>query len=329
MEKKKISIIVPAYNIEDYLGRCLDSLLAQSYQNLEIIVVDDGSADRTAEILDAYAIKDSRIIAVHQQNQGVSAARNHGLDLATGDYIGFTDGDDLVEPDMFAFLANLLDKKKVDIAHCGYQMVFPNRIDYYYNTGIERLMNNDEGVYELLTGTMIEPGLWNKLYRAELFQTVRLPVGVQETEDLLCNFELFMLAKNSYFADVPKYHYMLREGSATTSVMSEKKYRDRFYVASTILERCKGNDALYGAAYEKYIRIIIQNATQQNWSKLRQEFRQRLKSEAGSVLREKNISRKLKGMVLGVAYMPGLYRLVRGIYEKKTGINHKYDLQGK
>lgn len=326
MGKKKISIIVPAYNIENYLGRCLESLLAQTYQNLEIIVVDDGSTDQTAKILDTYAEKDKRIIAVHQENQGVSAARNHGLDFATGDYIGFTDGDDFVESDMYAFLANLLEKKRVDIAHCGYQMVFPNRIDYYYNTGTERFMNHDEGVYELLTGTMIEPGLWNKLYRAELFRAVRLPVGVQETEDLLCNFELFMLAKNSYFVDVPKYHYILREGSATTTVLSEKKHRDRFYVTSTMLERCKGHDALYGAAYEKYIRIIIENATQQNWQKLRQEFRQHLKAEARAILREKKISRKLKGMVFGVTYMPGMYYLVRKIYEKKTGINHKYDL---
>lgn len=326
MEKKKISIIVPAYNIADYLGRCLDSLLAQSYENLEIIVVDDGSSDQTAEVLDTYAAKDSRIIAVYQSNQGVSAARNHGLDLATGDYIGFTDGDDFVESDMFAFLVQLLEEKRVDIAHCGYQMVFPNHIDYYYNTGTERLLNQDEGVYELLTGTMIEPGLWNKLYRAELFQSVRLAEGVQETEDLLCNFELFMLAENSYFADVPKYHYMLREGSATTTVMSEKKHQDRFHVASTMLERCKENDVLYSAAYEKYIRIIIENATQKNWQKLRQEFRQRLKAEVGTVLREKKISRKLKGMVLGIVYMPRLYYLVRRAYEKKTGINHKYDL---
>lgn len=326
MEKKKISIIVPAYNIAEYLGRCLDSLLGQSYQNLEIIVVDDGSSDQTAEIIDTYATKDSRIVAVHQQNQGVSAARNHGLDLVTGDYIGFTDGDDIIESDMFAFLADILEKKKVDIAHCGYQMVFPNRVDYYYNTGVERLMNRDEGVYELLVGTMIEPGLWNKLYRAELFQEVRLPVGVQETEDLLCNFELFMLAEHSYFVDVPKYHYMLREGSATTTVMSEKKHHDRFYVASTILERCKGNDVLFSVAYEKYIRIIIENATQGNWSELRKEFRQRLKAEVGFVLKEKKINRKLKGMVWGVVYMPKMYHLVRTAYEKKTGINHKYDL---
>ena len=326
MEEKKISIIVPAYNIQDYLGRCLDSLLAQSYHNLEIIVVDDGSSDKTAEILDMYAAKDKRIVAIHQKNQGVSAARNRGLDIATGNYIGFTDGDDLVEPDMYAFLMNLLEEKKVDIAHCGYQMVFPNHIDYYYNTGIECLMNHDEGVYELLIGSMVEPGLGNKLYRAELFQSVRLKEEVQETEDLLCNFELFMQAECSYFVDVPKYYYMLREGSATATVMSEKKYRDRFYVVSTILERCKENSVLCGIAYEKYIRIIIGNATQQSYSKLRQEFEQRLKKEVWTVLKEKKIGCKLKVMVCGVVYMPRLYHLVRRAYEKKTGINHKYDL---
>lgn len=326
MEEKKVSIIVPAYNIQDYLGRCLDSLLNQSYHNLEIIVVDDGSSDKTAEILDMYAEKDKRIIAIHQKNQGVSVARNRGLDIATGNYIGFTDGDDMVEPDMYEFLLNLIEEKKVDIAHCGYQMVFPNRIDYYYNTEIERMMNHDEGLYELLTGNMIEPGLWNKLYRAELFRSVRLKEGVQETEDLLCNFELFMQAHSSYFVDIPKYHYMLREGSATTTVMSEKKYRDRYYVVSEILERCKDNCVLCGIAYEKYIRIIIENATQQIYPNLRQEFKKRLKEEVWIVLRKKEISCKLKVMVCGIVYMPRLYHLVRRLYEKKTGINHKYDL---
>ena len=164
---KKISIIVPIYNIEKYLPRCLESILAQTYKNIEVILVDDGSVDNSGMIADTYARNDQRIIVIHQVNKGVSAARNAGLDLATGDYIGFVDGDDYIEPDMYEILMRIIDEQQVDIAHCGYQMVYPSRIDYYYNTREKQKMNREEGVFELLKGRKIEPGLWNKLYKAE------------------------------------------------------------------------------------------------------------------------------------------------------------------
>ena len=236
---KKISIIVPIYNIEKYLPRCLDSILAQTYKNLEVILVDDGSVDNSGMIADKYARNDQRIIVIHQVNKGVSAARNAGLDLATGDYIGFVDGDDYIEPDMYEILMRIIDEQQVDIAHCGYQMVYPSRIDYYYNTREKQKMNREEGVFELLKGRKIEPGLWNKLYKAELFKEIRLPIGIAETEDLLCNFELFCLAESSFFYDVSKYHYMLRSGSATSETLSEKKRRDRYYVVSYIMSKVR------------------------------------------------------------------------------------------
>ena len=135
MDEKLVSVIIPAYNIEDYIGRCLDSIISQTYKNLEIIVVDDGSRDYTGEILDNYAKKDRRIKVIHKENGGVSSARNKGIEAAEGDYIGFIDGDDLIEPEMYKTLVDLLEEENADIAHCGYQMVFPDRIDYYHNTG--------------------------------------------------------------------------------------------------------------------------------------------------------------------------------------------------
>ena len=129
MDEKLVSVIIPAYNIEDYIGRCLDSIISQTYKNLEIIVVDDGSRDHTGEILDNYAKKDRRIKVIHKENGGVSSARNKGIEAAEGDYIGFIDGDDLIESEMYKTLVDLLEEENADIAHCGYQMVFPDRID--------------------------------------------------------------------------------------------------------------------------------------------------------------------------------------------------------
>ena len=115
MDEKLVSVIIPAYNIEDYIGRCLDSIISQTYKNLEIIVVDDGSRDYTGEILDNYAKKDRRIKVIHKENGGVSSARNKGIEAAEGDYIGFIDGDDLIEPEMYKTLVDLLEEENADI----------------------------------------------------------------------------------------------------------------------------------------------------------------------------------------------------------------------
>lgn len=124
MVMKKISVVIPAYNIESYLGRCLDSLLAQSYPELEIIVTDDGSSDGTGALLDRYAAEYPKIIAIHQKNGGVTAARLAALKRAKGDYIGFVDGDDLVDREMFQTLIADAEEYDADIAHCGYQWYF-------------------------------------------------------------------------------------------------------------------------------------------------------------------------------------------------------------
>lgn len=156
MTKKLVSVIIPAYNIEKYIGRCLDSVLSQIYENLEIIIVDDGSSDGTGKILDDYEKRDSRIKVIHKENGGVSSARNKGLDMAVGDYIGFVDGDDIIAPEMYETLVKLLEEEDADIAHCGYQMVFPDRVDYYYNTGKRKVQTTKEGLKDLLLGEIIE-----------------------------------------------------------------------------------------------------------------------------------------------------------------------------
>lgn len=115
---KKISIIVPVYKVESYLSRCIDSILAQTYQNFELMLVDDGSLDRCGEICDNYAKKDDRIKVIHQPNRGVSAARNAGLDLATGDYIGFVDSDDYISINMYSDMIKLLEVNGLDIIIC-------------------------------------------------------------------------------------------------------------------------------------------------------------------------------------------------------------------
>ena len=133
-----ISVIVPAYNIEDYLSKCLDSILIQSYKNMEIVIIDDGSTDGTAQIADSYQVKyPDKVVCLHLQNGGVLRARMRGIEEASGEWIGFVDGDDEIEIDMYERLINNAYIYGADISHCGYQTIVNNgeRIHYFYNTG--------------------------------------------------------------------------------------------------------------------------------------------------------------------------------------------------
>ena len=137
MQNDLISIIVPVFNLENELPRCLDSILAQSYQSIEVIVVDDGSSDNSADVMRQYAEKDSRIKPVFQENGGVTSARLHGVREASGQWIGFVDGDDKIESDMYERLLRNAAEYHADISHCGYQMCFDDgRIHYFHNTGL-------------------------------------------------------------------------------------------------------------------------------------------------------------------------------------------------
>lgn len=128
MESKLISVIVPVYNVEKYLSKCIDSILAQTYKNLEIILVDDGSPDNCPKICDEYAKKDNRIKVIHKENGGLSAARNVALDIAKGEYIGFVDSDDFIAEDMYEVLYNLAEKYNAEISSVSFYKVIENNI---------------------------------------------------------------------------------------------------------------------------------------------------------------------------------------------------------
>lgn len=259
MSTNLISVIVPAYNIVDYLPRCLDSILNQTYSNLEVIVISDGSTDGTNEVIKKYAEKDDRIVPIYKENSGVSDTRNKGLDIAEGDYIGFVDGDDYIEPNMYETLLNNLLENDADISHCGYQMVFPSRVDYYYNTGKKVIQNNQKGIRDLLVGDYVEPGLCNKLYRKEVLAGLKMPNDIRINEDVLFNFYAFGNSKSSFYEDKPFYHYILRRGSAATAKVNDNKLFDPIKVRREIFEySCKYyNNDIQSLAYTSYLGSII------------------------------------------------------------------------
>ena len=214
MENSKISVIIPVYKVEAYLPRCLDSVINQTYKNLEIILVDDGSPDKSGEICDKYAALDGRIKVIHKSNEGVAKARNDALDVATGEYIGFVDSDDWIEPDMYEFLMSVLSKHDADISMCG-ETVYENGKAIYSdkNNDIQVLDQTDAKKLTVKGGSM---GLvWNKLYKKEIIENIRFSSEYGCSEDLMFAYQALGHTNKMVLVKQAKYNYFRREGSIT------------------------------------------------------------------------------------------------------------------
>lgn len=218
--KKLISVIVPVYNVDSYLQRCLDSLLNQTYEKLEILLIDDGSKDESPSICDAYAEKDSRIRVIHKENGGLSSARNTGLKMAQGDYIAFVDSDDYLKKDMYEYLMKGIEKYDADISVCQRIMVKngketpcdrENDEVYDTETAVKKLLNED-----------IMNAVWNKLYKREITEGIEFPVG-RNYESTAVTFQYITRAKKVVNLKKSKYYYLMRDGS----IVHEKNIKNR------------------------------------------------------------------------------------------------------
>lgn len=208
MQEAKISIIVPVYNVEPYLRKCLDSIIHQTYQNLEIILVDDGSPDNCGAICDEYAAGDQRIKVIHKINGGVSSARNAGLEAATGDWIGWVDPDDYIASDMYEYLLEGAQKYGADITVCGRTEVYPDR-QVSIGWGRETVLGREEAIGLLLEDGMLRNYLWDKLWRKELFQDIEFPRG-RNFEDIATIYRLFEKVDMIVCFPQCKYFYLQR-----------------------------------------------------------------------------------------------------------------------
>lgn len=311
----KISVIVPVYNVENYLSACLDSILSQTYQDFEIILIDDGSKDASGQICDAYAGKDPRIQVVHQENGGVSRARNRGLELATGELISFIDSDDTLEPDMYELLVRVMREHNADISHCGYKHIVGEEIRLVHDT--KRVIpQHTQGALDcFVDGRMFGGGLWNKLYRRELLDNFSFREDLKNNEDILFNFEAFRQANRSVFADYPLYNYIARVGtSAVFTIPSEKKIRDSCVVSQTIWESLRGTP-LQDSAAVRHLRSL--RSYYLYCAKYAPEKCGEIRSEILLVAREAgNLGRNMSINVKLIRYCPWLFRLVYTTYDK-------------
>ncbi len=204
-----ISIIVPVYRVEAYLGKCIDSILAQTMRDFELILVDDGSPDRCGAICDDYVARDSRIRVLHTTNQGLGMARNAGLNVATGKFIGFVDSDDWIEPDMYDVLWRQIEAVNADLAICS--TWFDGKGSAPFQTGQVHTWGRAGFAKMLSDDVVITNHLWNKLYRTNLLTGVRF-LGGRDFEDIDFFTALLSRVQRVIYIEVPKYHYVWRVG---------------------------------------------------------------------------------------------------------------------
>ncbi len=225
---KLVSVIVAAYNIEEYLPRCLDSLLAQTYSLLEIILVDDGSTDGTAAICDKYSAENENVKVIHRKNGGLSAARNSGLEAVTGDFVGFVDGDDWVEPEMYEAMVNACMETNARIAVCNYREIGEGAEDFC-PTGkrLELTMHEAMDLYLSVDAEYhIYNSVWSKLFAWEVVKDLRFVEG-KSSEDIMYTTWALAKAEKCVLLDEAFYNYVIdRSGSIMNMRLAERRFQD-------------------------------------------------------------------------------------------------------
>ena len=232
-QKYKLSIVVPDYNLEKYIARCLDSLLHQTYHNLEIIVVDNGSTDSSGVICDEYAAKDNRIKVIHQENKGAGGSRNTGIDNATGEYITFVDGDDFVDSYMMEKMMSAIITFNADMAVCRYRQVSVDEVyvEAPYQDGKVCVMDN----YEMLSAyceedesLVIQNALWNKLIKKKYLDDIRMWEN-RKYEDVAFSLKMIKNVQKTVYIDTPMYNYIIDRCDSGINDQSYKTLvRDQF-----------------------------------------------------------------------------------------------------
>lgn len=219
-----ISVIVPVYKVEKYLEKCVNSIRSQSYSDLEIILVDDGSPDNCGKICDEMALNDQRIRVIHQKNQGLAAARNAGLAIAQGKYVAFVDSDDTIENGTYLLLYNMIEHYDTDIAICECRKVKESEVleQVEYSKYENKVLDNNK-LWELVFGQLNNSSC-NKLYKRSLIGDLQFPQKVVHGEDLLFNIEYLAKCNIGVYNEAPVYNYLSRNNSITRSSFNENVF---------------------------------------------------------------------------------------------------------
>lgn len=319
----KISIIIPVYNVEKYLPKCLDSVLNQTFQDYEMILVDDGSTDRSGEICEEYAARDSRIRVFHQENQGVSAARNHGLEAVRGEWIGFMDADDFIVEDMYQVLYENAVRFQTGISMCRH-------IEYYINSPVVpdanaevKILSDQEAIKMVMEAKIVSVNPVDKLYRRDLFDEVRFP-NLAVGEDAYIMLELIRRAGTVAYTPAQKYYYVHRAESLTTSSFKEhdldaiKSWSRNYQFVCKYYPQLEPTAAVRCCWAYFYVLDKMMNTPGFQKKDLQKQVIQELKKRKKYILNYPNFTRNRKIAFCLLMIHPALYRMtVRKFIQQK------------
>ncbi|CAM4143503.1 glycosyltransferase family 2 protein [Zobellia nedashkovskayae] len=314
----KISVIVPVYNTELYLEKCVNSIVSQTFSDIEVILVNDGSSDSSPRICDELQQRDKRIYVIHQKNQGVSAARNAGMKSANGDFVNFVDSDDSLEPDMLELLYNNAINFTADISICS---VRKGNQEIETTTTQPRALTRDEAIIGLLNYSL-NWGAYNKLFKIELAQLEAFEGSINE--DVYFCFRVFQKASSFVFEDIKKYNYAVNDNSVSMSRF-DSRYLQMTYVADKILNKVtdESTEIIETAKYNNIIAnisianlILISNETK--YKKELYQIKQKLRNYHSFILSNKKVVLKHRVAYILIRFAPKYYRFLLGMYSKLT-----------
>lgn len=327
--KKTISVIVPVYNVAAYLEKCVTSILNQTYGDIEIIIVDDGSTDGSGELCDSLQKLDERIKVIHKANGGISDARNAGMAIAQGEYFSFVDSDDSIEPDMLELLFSNLTKYEADISCCRYSRVWENGESRPVGDTHEiSVFTGTDAFGEYLYGRVIDPFACAKLYKREVLinadgSLLTFKVGILG-EDNPFNCDVMQRASRVVLVGEAKYNYLQkREGAITNSAVSQKKI-DSVYWWDTIRLYCKANyPQLEKYALRRqmlfYIGLYNRIYTDKQYKKDKEYIKSFVKSHSKEVAKSDICEKTVKSAVFLLAHFPWMYNAMMKLYKSVKG----------
>lgn len=316
MNKPLITVVIPVYNVEHYLKKCLDSIVNQKYSNLEIIIVNDGSTDNSEKICQEYLHSDKRINLITQKNQGLSAARNTGIDNAHGKYICFVDSDDYLDKHFVSELYHTLVKNKSDISVCDFWYVDGNGGKWSVRDKQNKNYSNIDAIKDIFSGKQeTEIMTWNKLYKKELFDKnkIHFPVG-KIHEDNFTTYKLYYYANSISLIDKKLYYYLQR----SNSIMGEKFNNKRLDILAAIKEittffQNKAEEMKLDInCYEIKVKIsLYNNMLKSDYAGVeKQQLFNDLKQNFFKYINNKLLDSKFKFMLIAIIMFPKLYKII-------------------
>ena len=315
----KVSIVVPIYKVEKYLRRCVDSIINQTYRNLEIILVDDGSPDKCGQIIDEYKEKDSRIISLHKKNGGLSDARNYGMKYVTGEYIFFLDSDDYIKSETIETLINLSLKYQADIVQGGFYYKYENYLlyddRYYKEDSNPIILDNKELMYELIVNERVKNFAWGKLYKTDLIKDLLFEKGVL-FEDVFWAHNVMSRVKKYVICHKPLTYYVQREDSIVANysvrnldIIKGMKVRHKF-IEENYSEFINESYTLLLKTMLMHYNLLMKNKSKDSDKKYRKEIEEYIITNYYTLKKAINNKKELKGQLFLFRICPSLNEFI-------------------